>query len=195
MKNKIFLIFTMISLLLVSACSNTNNTNNPTINDANMAKDQLEDQYESLGFNQFDFSATALDSIEYNKKYFENSKVTMINFWGTFCAPCIREMPELQELLAEYEKEDFQILGVIVDTFEGTDTNLDNARAIIEKLGVTYLNIIPNENLYENYLKNVQAVPTTIFVDKEGNLIGNIVSGSKDKEYFKEIIDTLISEQ
>ena len=37
MKNKIFLIFTMISLLLVSACSNTNNTNNPTINDANMA--------------------------------------------------------------------------------------------------------------------------------------------------------------
>lgn len=189
MKNKIFLIFTMLSLLLVSACSNNNSKN------INTPKNKLENQYDSLGFNKFDFSTTALDSIEYNKKYFENSKVTMINFWGTFCGPCIDEIPEIQELSSEYKKEDFQVLGVIVDTFEGTDTNLDTARKITNSSGVTYLNIIPNEDLFENYVKNVQAVPTTIFVDKDGNLIGDIISGARDKTYFKEVVDNLISKQ
>lgn len=193
LKKKTLILFTMISLLMLSACSSKDpgKENNNSLTAA-----ELQDSYNELGFDKnFVFSATALDSIEYNNKYFNNSKVTLINFWGTFCGPCIVEMPELEELQQEYDKEEFQVLGIISDTFEGVDTNMDKARKLVKDKNITYLNIIPNENLYENYLKSVQALPTTIFVDEEGNLIGPVVMGARDKDYFKNIIDNLLKEE
>lgn len=189
-RRKFYFVFLIMSLFLLTSCSSKNSKSSNT---DYLSPSDLEEQYTELGFNKFDFSATAMDQIEYNNKYFENSKVTMINFWATMCGPCIVEMPEINELASEYNKEDFQVLGVITDTFEGVDTNKDKAKEILDENNITYLNIIPNENLYENYLKNIQAVPTTIFVDSEGNLIGRVIVGARNKEDFKTIVDSLIA--
>lgn len=193
MKKKFIAIFSLVALLLLTACS-TDKSNIESVDKSNL--ESTQSPYDSLGFDKFDFSATALDSIEYNSKYFENSKITMINFWGTFCPPCLKEMPDIQSLTEKYDKEDFQVLGIITDTFEGMDNNIDKAKEIIKDTNVNYLNIIPNENMYENYLKNsIQAVPLTIFVDSEGNLIGNVVVGARDADYFSALIDELLEIQ
>ena len=201
MKKKLIVVLSMVSLLLLTSCGNKNNNNNNTAkSSANTTQsaeaDSSEDKYNSLGFNKFDFSATALDNVEYNTKMFENSKVTMINFWGTFCGPCKKEIPDIQALSEKYDKKDFQVLGVVIDTFEGSDVNIDTAKSIIKDDKVTYVNIVPNESLYNNYIQNsIQAVPTTIFVDKDGNLIGDVLMGAQSEKALQEIVDGLIASQ
>ncbi len=112
---------------------------------------------------------------------FSANKVTMINVWGTFCGPCVKEMPEIQKLSEKYASQGAGVIGLICDLPVGDDTNLADAKDIIETTGVKYLNIRAWEGSDE-MLPSV-TVPTTYFVDSEGRLIGEKISGAKLKEY------------
>ena len=61
------------------------------------------------------FSAKDIDGKNVSEKVFADSKITMVNVWGTFCGPCIREMPDLGVLNKKYG-DDFQIVGIVIDT-------------------------------------------------------------------------------
>ncbi|RVU54581.1 TlpA family protein disulfide reductase [Anaerosphaera multitolerans] len=191
----LLLIFTL-TLGLV-ACNNKENTINTSNSSGNTTNDSLEDMniYEELlGYTSIDLNASSIDGEIITNDIFKNSKVTMVNFWATFCGPCIREMPDLAELHNEYNEEDFQIIGIIGDTFEGSDNNMAKAKTLIAENNVSFTNIIPNNDLYSNYIDGkIQGFPTTIFIDSQGNLIGNIIVGSNDKENWKSIIDETLS--
>ena len=53
------------------------------------------------------FEASTIDGEAWNSDKFTNSKLTMINVWGTYCNPCLSEMPDLGEIASEYEASDF----------------------------------------------------------------------------------------
>ncbi|MBP3722320.1 MAG: TlpA family protein disulfide reductase, partial [Selenomonadaceae bacterium] len=87
---------------------------------------------------------------------FKGKKVTVVNIWGTFCPPCIEEMPK-----------DAQIIGIVCDSKGASDTKTTAAAVkIMNDAGVKFVNILPDEGIGK-YLDNVMAVPTTIFVDGE----------------------------
>ncbi|WP_242945470.1 TlpA family protein disulfide reductase [Hespellia stercorisuis] len=117
---------------------------------------------------------------------FAEKELTVVNLWGTFCGPCIREMPELGELAKEYDGSDVQIIGIPVDVSD--EETLKTAQDIVAQTGANYLHLVPNKELYNIYLKNVSAVPETIFVDKTGTIVGNAV-GARDKDSWKKLID------
>lgn len=132
-----------------------------------------------------EFTTMTLSGEEVNQEIFVQSELTMVNIWGTFCGPCIQEMPELGELAKDYEGK-MQIVGVIADVAEPGDAL---AQEIVDYTGADYMHIVNSEDLQNGYVGGVQAVPTTVFLDKEGRQVGETYTGARDKEMWIEAIN------
>lgn len=143
------------------------------------------------------FSAMDLKGTACNEAILTYTKVTMINIWGTFCAPCISEMPDLA-LLDETFGDDFQVVGIVIDVADRNGNILPEKKAealsIIEKTGADYRHLMPSPSLTAAYLSRVEAVPETIFIDANGNQIGERYLGAKSYDAWHAIIEALLSE-
>lgn len=145
---------------------------------------------EKISKNKIEFKTKTLDGQEIDSSILKDSKLTMINIWTTFCEPCIAEMPDLQMLYEEVKDQGVNIIGIVSDTPDEEAL----AKEILIKTGVKYQNIIPDETIKNNILSHISAVPTTIFVDSEGNIIGDLFVGDRGKEvYLNEIENRLES--
>lgn len=142
------------------------------------------------------FTATDLNGRIVTSEIFEKNKVTMLNIWGTFCGPCIREMPDLAKLNEANKGKGVEVVGIVVDILDrkgNVDSRIKStAETIIAKTGANYTNIVPSKEMLNGLLKNVQAVPATIFVDSNGNQIGEVFLGSKSQKDWQKIIDEIL---
>ena len=89
--------------------------------------------------------------------------VVMINFWATWCGPCRQEMPLLDQLYSRYQRVGFSLLGVNIDD--------DSSRAMdmIHELGVSFP-VLFDARKEVSKLYDVDAMPVTVLVDREGNV-------------------------
>ncbi len=141
---------------------------------------------------------TVYDESQNEKKlseYVAGNKVTMINFWGTFCGPCINEMPYLAELEKKYRDKGFEILGVTTDATDYEKGGLmpevlKDADDIVAETGVEYSICYASLDLVQ--YTQLQAVPTTLFVDERGNLLTDPMVGSRSMEDWENIIKNLL---
>ena len=86
----------------------------------------------------------------------------MLNFWASWCGPCRQEMPLMDELYSQYKDLGFTILAVNVDE------NRDEALRFLDKVPVNYPILYdPESSVSELY--EVQAMPTTVMIDRNGN--------------------------
>lgn len=67
------------------------------------------------GKSKIEFSAKDINNKNITSEIFEDAELTMINIWGTFCGPCIKEMPDLAQLNKNNENKGFQIIGIVID--------------------------------------------------------------------------------
>ncbi len=143
------------------------------------------------------FSTSTLDGQAADESLFEGKKVIMLNFWATFCGPCIREMPALGELAAEYADRDVLIVGIPTDVLdqdgEVDSTLLADALDIVEETGADYPHLLPCPEMW-GILQQITGVPTTVFVDAEGCQIGYAYVGAMEKEDWAAILDGLLTE-
>lgn len=140
------------------------------------------------------FSATDLQGNEVDQSVLTGKKLTMVNVWATYCQPCKEEMPHLAQLSQNYE--DVQIIGLVSDVLNADGTvnqdQVDTAIALAEEAGVTYRNLIPSQDLTSNVLSQIYAVPTTFFVNEDGDQVGSVYVGARDADGWAEIIDALL---
>ena len=140
------------------------------------------------------FSTTDLQGNEVDQSVLTGKKLTMVNVWATYCEPCKEEMPDLAQLSQNYE--DVQIIGLVSDVLNADGTvnqdQVDTAIALAEEAGVTYLNLIPSQDLASNVLGQIYAVPTTFFVNEDGDQVGSVYVGARDADGWAEIIDALL---
>ena len=85
---------------------------------------------EETGTIYIAFEGTDLEGNMVSQAVFTQSKFTMVNVWATYCNPCLSEMPGLGELAAEYDRSEFQLIGVISDVREGEDQAL--AKSLVQ---------------------------------------------------------------
>ena len=147
----------------------------------------------ALEFSAVDLNGNAVSS----KDIFKNNKITMINIWGTFCGPCISEMPELAKLNKANKSKGVEVIGIIIDVELDRSGKVNasqkkTADSIISKTGADYRHIVPSAEMERGFLSGVQAVPTTIFVDSEGRQNGDAVVGSRSQSQWQKIIDKLL---
>ena len=206
------LLLLAIAAVLLGGCSqksrNTKNLENNVQNEnTETSKEEQKETGSAEGLTETDektdaegettsvkiaFSGQDLEGNTVSSEIFSSSKLTMINVWATYCNPCLREMPELGELAADYSPEEFQIIGIISDVEEGSEEKMkDYAADLVAKTGADYTHLLLNESLYFSLLTEVSAVPTTFFFDSEGNLLNTIV-GSMDKASWEEEINALL---
>lgn len=144
------------------------------------------------------FTAQDLEGNNVDDSIFDDYDVTMINVWGTFCGPCIQEMPDLGQLAEDYADEGLQIVGIVSDAtdYEGgyPEETVELAKEIVEETGAGYLHLLPSQDLLDRVLSSIQVVPTTFFVDSEGNQLGGIVTGSKSYDDWTAILDQKLEE-
>ena len=108
--------------------------------------------------------------------------MTVINLWATFCGPCIAEMPEI----AEFRKtlpENVQLLTCCVDVAD--DGTLRSAQGILSEAGYDGITLLYPTGDLGKLSDDMMYVPTTIFVDSEGHLLGDaIIGGGNVKENY-----------
>ena len=132
-----------------------------------------------------EFKTTDINGNEITEKIFADKDITMVNVWGTFCGPCINEMPELQKIYESLPKN-ANMIGIVADVPEGVKDGVDNAKYITEQTGVKYTNLTLSDSLAP-FAKQFYAVPSTIFVDKDGNIIGDLVLGANIDSYIENL--------
>ena len=138
-------------------------------------------------------TSTDLDGNEIDDSVFKGKKLTMVNIWGTFCRPCIGEMPDLQKISEEYKDKDLQIIGMVCDIENKDDiVMIETAKEIVADIGVKYQNIVPSDSLNTAFLDSVTLVPLTLFLDENGEQIASY-EGSRSYEGWTAIIDELLA--
>ncbi len=90
-------------------------------------------------------------------------EVVLINFWASWCAPCRAEMPVLEDLQQRYKMLGFTVFGVNVDA------NKDEADDLLADISVSFPILYDSENQI-SALFDVDAMPTSILVDRDGNM-------------------------
>jgi len=198
MKKKINSISTLLFLMLLAGVSASCSNNADEI--IKTESKSMEVDFDSIVTNKsksykITFASTDLNGKIVTDEIFADNKITMLNIWATFCSPCIREMPELAKL-SEENKKNVQVIGIPSDIIDSYGNILDkeksDAEVIINWANANYVNIIPNTVMMNTFLRNIRAVPTTIFVDSDGNQIGDIYEGAKSQSDWQEIIDNLL---
>ena len=147
----------------------------------------------SEGSLEFTAENLALESVD--SSIFAEKDLTVLNVWGTFCGPCINEMPERGEWQRELP-ENVQIIGLVADVAGKEDKeHIELASRILEKTNARFTNIIPNNDFAE-LLSGVVGVPTTFFINKEGKIVGKPIVGAqvpKYKSFVEEYLKTIES--
>ncbi len=144
------------------------------------------------------FETTGIDGKTYTQDVFSDYDLTLVNIFTTWCSPCVKEIPELEKLYQEYKDKGVGIVGVVLDTV-GEDGGVDEdsvsaAKELQEKTGATYPFLIPDEGKLNGRLNGINAFPETFFVDKNGDIVGEVYTGSHDLDEWKKIVeDTLAS--
>ncbi len=131
---------------------------------------------------------------EFTEAVFEQADLTVLNCWGTFCGPCIEEMPELGEWAKEMP-DNVQIIGLVTDVNGKEDEEeLEAARDIVEKTDASFTHLILEKGSFSSISSKLFAVPTTYFVDREGYIVGDPVIGA-DVDAYKKRVENYLNQK
>ena len=123
---------------------------------------------------------------------FAQKDITVVNFWGTFCGPCISEMPELGEWAREMP-DNVQIIGIVTDVMAGDERDIQKAIKITEKAQADFTNLLMDEALSAYCASVIVGVPTTILVNREGVIVGDAIVGAYVDGY-KQAVEAALNE-
>lgn len=113
-------------------------------------------------------------------------KPIVLNFWASWCPPCKSEMPDFNQV---YNQLDDQVVFLMVNETDGNRETIENGKSYIEDQGFTFP-VYYDIGLEAGYLYNVTAIPTTYFIDKNGNIY-NYVKGTVSKDVLMKNIDKI----
>ncbi len=191
-KTYTLLFFTV--MLVLCGCAGTDGGKKDQGDSAQETESALSAE-EEISAAQTDFETQDMDGNTVTPAIFQEAKLTMVNVWATYCNPCLKEMPGLGELAGEYDSDEFQMIGIVSDVMEDADQEtMELAKSLIEQTGASYTHCLLNESLYHALLTDVTAVPTTFFIDENGEVIDTVV-GAMDKSAWEEKINALLEEQ
>lgn len=116
-------------------------------------------------------------------------KVVFINFWASWCAPCIAEMPNIQELYEDYKGND-EIMFVMI----GLDREPETSHAFIERKGYTFPVYTPDYNDGIPAVYEAPSIPTTYVISRKGKIIMKKVGmANYDTDKFHKFLDKQIA--
>ncbi|MCP4050467.1 MAG: TlpA family protein disulfide reductase [bacterium] len=139
--------------------------------------------YGSIDEKFFDLTAKTLDNKEIKFSDYKG-KVLVIDFWASWCPPCVMEIPHFIELQKEYNDSNVQIIGISKDNSSAT------VKEFIKRTNINYPVIMDMPEL-SDFFGSITSIPTTFILDKNANIIEKAV-GYRDKSFFEKEIEQLL---
>ncbi len=152
-----------------------------------------KDQKEINPNPTFDFSLPDLNGKIHNMSEF-SGQILVMNFWATWCPPCVDEVPKLIALYQKYRIKGIQVIGIALDK-----DSLNLLDQFVKRNAVTYPILVGNEKLLislskESVGKNLKGVPFTLLFDKKGQIYKRF-DGSFDLEQLEGNLQILINQK
>ena len=158
-----------------------------TSSDNSSQKDSSKDSSPFRNFSGKDFDGNPVD-----ESLFSGNAVTVVNFWFTGCKPCVAELSKLNELNDAIRSKGGEVIGINTETFDENKTAMKDDASILKSQGARYRNIsIDSSSAAGKYASEIMAFPTTILVDRNGNIVGDPMLGGIDN---KDNYDTLMKQ-
>ena len=129
-----------------------------------------------------DFKLTDLKGKQWSLKELRG-KIVVLNFWFTSCIPCIKEMPELNKLAEAYNSREVIFLGL-------TFNSKEQVQLFLKKYKFDYTLLTGSHDVDDKY--HITSWPTSIVIDKKGDIKKIVLSDPNISEELKAVIDTLM---
>lgn len=115
--------------------------------------------------NSFSGKKVSLSSLKGN--------VILLDFWETWCGPCVKSMPAVEELFKQYSNKGLMVIGIMSE-----EKSLESARLLVKNKGLTFTELVGNNAVEKMY--DVTGVPKFILIDEEGQIIYESSNGFED---------------
>lgn len=138
------------------------------------------------------FISTSLEGEAVTSAVFYEYDLTVVNFWASYCYPDINELDTLEAFYQELRKKhpNVNFMQVVIDTpDEAAEATAAKAYA---EAGVTFGSILPDQNLANWIIGNLNGLPTTVFVDKTGKTLSMKVEGMQDAAYYMQVTESML---
>jgi len=124
-------------------------------------------------------------------------KVIMLNFWGTWCGPCRREIPDFNKLHAKYQKDGLEIVGVTLTS--GSSKNIlefmndwDMEYTVLTDIDNNETQIVTS--IYGRAIgRPITGIPTTLIIDQEGYIVKGYIGPRSEEVFYKDLQPLLSS--
>lgn len=121
-------------------------------------------------------------------KEFSNGKPVLINFWATWCGPCIKETPDLVELNEEFASKGALFLGISAD--RGDDA-MELVVDFAKEYKVPYQVVVDNNGDLQEAFGGLRGYPTTFYIDKNGTIVKKLI-GLQSKQRFRDELNAVL---
>lgn len=112
------------------------------------------------------------------------NKLVLVDFWASWCKPCIMEMPNVKRLYAAYHAKGLEIYGVSLDE------NQINWQAAVQRLGLNWIHVSDLKGWQSKAAQtyNIQSIPATMLIDSSGKIIAKNLRGGDLEKKIAEIL-------
>ena len=141
------------------------------------------------------FKGKDLDGNDVDESLFAKNKVTVVNFWFSGCKPCVEELSKLNELNDKLKEMGGEVVGINTDTLDDNQDGIKEAKEILKAKGASYKNLtFDSDSTVGKYAGDIMAFPTTVLVDKDGNIVGEpFMGGIDDPSNYEQLLKQIQS--
>lgn len=139
--------------------------------------------------NAPDFTLTTFDGLDFVLSE-QRGNIVIVNFWGSWCAPCRDEAPDLERIHQRYHDQGVILLGITY-----AESSQQDLLDFIEEFGLTYLNA-PDERTRVADRYRIRGVPETFVIDRNGQIAdGGFFSGPVNEATLSALLDRLLAQE